>query len=387
MKKTGLMTMMLAGALSLGSAYAQQTIKIATLSPLSGGQSDLGTQIKNGATLAVNEAKAAFKKMGFDLQVVGYDDQADPTTGTAAARKIAADKQILAVVGTLNSGVAIPASKALESSNLAMVSPANTANQVTDRGLANMNRIVVRDDVQGREAGRYIAGTLKAKTAYVLNDKTAYGEGLSAEVEKYLKANGVKVLGSEGTEEKSNFQPLVIKIKALKPDVIYFGGIYDQTGVFAKQLREAGVNVPLMGGDGYDSSSLLTIAGKGAQNIYFTTVAAPVDTLPSAKTFADNYQKAFSKPAQGFGAFGYDAAKVVLAGMMDAVKMNGGKLPSRAQVEKAIRGVDATGLLSGEVKFNSVGDRDVAKVYIMKVADDMKKYNLVNTVDAKAPIK
>ena len=374
MKKTGLMTMMLAGALSLGSAFAQQTIKIATLSPLSGGQSDLGTQIKNGATLAVNEAKAAFKKMGFDLQVVGYDDQADPTTGTAAARKIAADKQILAVVGTLNSGVAIPASAALAPSNVALVSPANTANQVTDRGLANMNRIVARDDAQGPAAGKYIVDTLKAKTAYILNDKTAYGEGLSAEVEKYLKANGVRILGSEGTEEKSNFQPLVIKIKALKPDVVYFGGIYDQTGVFAKQLREAGVNVPLMGGDGYDSDKLASIAGdNGVKNIYFTTVAAPVDALPQAQTFASSYQKTYNAPAQGFGAFGYDAAKVVLAGLMDAIKMDGGKLPTRVQVEKAIRGVDATGLLSGDVKFNSVGDRSSAKMYIIRFNDQSKR--------------
>lgn len=366
MKKTGLMTMMLAGALSLGSAYAQQTIKIATLSPLSGGQSDLGTQIKNGATLAVNEAKAAFQKMGFNLQVVGYDDQADPTTGTAAARKIAADKQILVVVGTLNSGVAIPASKALESSNLAMVSPANTANQVTDRGLPNMNRIVARDDAQGPAAGKYIADILKAKTAY--------GEGLSAEVEKYLKNNGVKILGSEGTEEKSNFQPLVIKIKALKPDVVYLGGIYDQAGVFAKQLREAGVTVPLIGGDGYDSDKLATIAGpNGVKNIYFTTVAAPIDALPKAKTFADSYQKTFNAPAQGFGAFGYDAANVALQGLMDAIKANGGKLPSRMQVEKAVRGVNATGLLSGDVKFNSMGDRSSATLYIIRYNDQSQR--------------
>lgn len=122
MKKSALSLTVLA-ALALGTASAQTTIKIASLSPLSGGQSDLGTQIRNGAQLAVNEYKAQFKKLGFDLVLVPYDDQADPATGTAAARKIAADRQILAVVGTLNSGVAIPASAALVSSKVAMVSP------------------------------------------------------------------------------------------------------------------------------------------------------------------------------------------------------------------------------------------------------------------------
>ncbi|WP_188844630.1 branched-chain amino acid ABC transporter substrate-binding protein, partial [Deinococcus soli (ex Cha et al. 2016)] len=208
MKKSALSLTVLA-ALALGTASAQTTIKIASLSPLSGGQSDLGTQIRNGAQLAVNEYKAQFKKLGFDLVLVPYDDQADPATGTAAARKIAADRQILAVVGTLNSGVAIPASAALVSSKVAMVSPANTANGVTDRGLSNMNRIVARDDAQGPAGANFISGNLKAKKVYVLNDKTAYGEGLAKEVEKALKAKGVTVSANEGTEEKSDFSSIV----------------------------------------------------------------------------------------------------------------------------------------------------------------------------------
>lgn len=133
-------------------AQAQTTIKIANLSPLSGGQSDAGLQIKNGAQLAFNEYKAQFKKLGFDLTLLPLDDQADPATGTAAARKAAADKQVLALVGTLNSGVALPASAAVVGSHLAWVSPANTANEITDRGLKNVSRIVARVDAQGQPA-------------------------------------------------------------------------------------------------------------------------------------------------------------------------------------------------------------------------------------------
>lgn len=366
MKKTALSLSVLA-ALALGGASAQTTIKLATLSPLSGGQSDLGTQIRNGAQLAVNEYKAQFQQLGLNLQLAPYDDQADPATGTAQARKIASDRSILAVVGTLNSGVAIPSSAALAPSRVALVSPANTANQVTDRGLSNMNRIVARDDAQGPAGANFIRGTLKAKKVYVLNDKTAYGEGLAREVEKALKAGGVQVIANEGTEEKSDFSSIISKIRLQRPDAIYFGGIYNQVGVFIKQLRDAGVTAPVVGGDGLDSSQLATIAGAGANDIYFTTVAAPIEALPAARTFAANFQKTFNSPAQGFGAFGYDAAKVALQGILAAAKANGNKAPSRAQVESAIRKGTFTGLLSGNVSFNSVGDRRAATLYVMNV--------------------
>ncbi|MFC3835105.1 MULTISPECIES: branched-chain amino acid ABC transporter substrate-binding protein [Deinococcus] len=384
MKNTALSLSVLA-ALALGSASAQTTIRIASLSPLSGGQSDLGTQIRNGTQLAVNEYKAQFKKLGFDLQLVPYDDQADPATGTAAARKIAADRQILAVVGTLNSGVAIPASAALQASRVAMVSPANTANQVTDRGLPNMNRIVARDDAQGGAGANFLAGKLGAKKVYILNDKTAYGEGLAGEVEKALKAKGVSVVANEGTEEKSDFSSIVAKIRLQNPDAVYFGGIYNQVGVFIKQLREAGVTTPVVGGDGLDSGELPTIVGAAnANKIYFTTVAAPIDALPAAKVFAANYKKTFNDDAQGFGAFGYDAAKVVLQGILNAARNNGNKLPTRTQVETAIRKGNFTGLLSGAVSFNSVGDRRAATMYVVGVTAGA--FKLDSSINVK-PVK
>jgi branched-chain amino acid transport system substrate-binding protein len=382
MKKT-ILSLTVLTALALGTASAQTTIKIASLSPLSGGQSDLGTQIRNGTQLAVNEYKAQFKKLGFDLSLTPYDDQADPATGTAAARKIAADRQILAVVGTLNSGVAIPSSAALVASRVAMVSPANTNNLVTDRGLSNMNRIVARDDAQGPAGANFIIGTLKGKKVYILNDKTAYGEGLAAEVEKALKAKGVAVAANEGTEEKSDFSSIIAKIKLQKPDVIYFGGIYNQVGVFVKQLRESGVATPIVGGDGLDSTQIATIAGKGATNIFYTTVSAPPESLPAAKTLAALYQKTFNAPVQGFGVFGYDAAKVVLQGILSAARANGNKVPSRLQVETAIRKGSFTGLLSGNVSFNSVGDRKTANIYVMSIMDQV--YKLSTTVPVKAP--
>ncbi|MBB6016152.1 branched-chain amino acid ABC transporter substrate-binding protein [Deinococcus radiopugnans] len=368
------------GLLAAGVAGAQTTIKIASLSPLSGSQSFTGTLVRNGAQQAVDEYKAEFKKLGFDLQFVGYDDQADPATGTAAARKIASDRSILGVVGTMNSGVAIPASEALKASHVTMVSPATTANQVTDRGLANMNRIVARDDAQGPAGAEFMLNKLKAKKVYILNDKTAYGEGLASEVEKTLKAGGATVVTNEGTEEKSDFSSVIAKIKLQKPDAVYFGGIYTQIGIFIRQLRDAGIDIPVVGGDGLDSTELAVIAAKGANNIYYTTIAAPIEALPAAKTFVADYRKKFKTAPAGYSAFAYDAAKVIAQGILNAAKANGGKLPSRAQVESAIRSGKFTGLLSGEVTFNSVGDRNSVTLYIMKVEGGKQILDTQSTV-------
>ncbi|OOV15390.1 branched-chain amino acid ABC transporter substrate-binding protein [Deinococcus sp. LM3] len=388
MSATTRMTVTLA-ALLLGSGASAQnagkTIKIATLSPLSGSLSSLGVQVRNGTQLAVNEAAPAFAKLGLKLQLVAFDDQADPATGTAAARKIAADRQILAVVGALNSGVTIPATAALQASRVAVVNSASTANQVTDRGLKNVNRIVPRDDAQGPAGASFIRSTLKAKKVYVLNDKTAYGEGLAREVERSLKAAGVKVVASEGTEEKADFSGVIAKIRLQKPDVIYFGGVYNQVGVFLRQLRGAGVMIPVVGGDGLDSSELSKIAGPGARDVYYTTTAAPVESLPSAGAFAATYRKTFGMAPQGFAVFGYDAARVALRGILAAAKAAQNGVPSREQVQSAVRQGTYSGLLTGTVAFNSVGDRREANLYVMKL--NGTKATLSTTVKVKAPAR
>ncbi|WP_425147422.1 branched-chain amino acid ABC transporter substrate-binding protein [Deinococcus sp.] len=371
MKKLGLSVLTL-GALSLGSAHAVTVIKIASMSPLSGSSSDLGIQIRNGTEMVIKESRAAFLALGFDLQFVAYDDQADPTTGTANARRIAADNGILAMVGTLNSGVVIPSSEVLAPSHLAIVSPANTNPKVTDRGLSNMNRICARDDSQGPAGADFVIETLKAKKVYVLNDKTPYGQGLADAAQKEFTAKGVAIAASEGTEEKSDFSSIITKIKLAKPDAIYFGGLYGQVGPFSKQLREAGVAIPVMGGDGYDSPDLLSLGGAGAKNIYFTTVAPPLESVPAAKVVAARYKAAYKKDIEGFGIMAYDSAKVVVNGVLSSIKANSNKLPTREMVETAVRKTNLTnGLLTGNIDFNSVGDRKTAKMYIRQVNDKL----------------
>lgn len=367
MKKAALSVSFLL-TLALGNAHALTTIKIASISPLSGSSSNQGLQIKNGTQLAINDMKAQFAKAGLAVTLVAYDDQADPATGTAAARRAAADKSVLAIVGTLNSGVAIPASEVIAPSHLAMVSPVNTNPKVTDRGLKNMNRVCARDDAQGPAGGDFVVNTLKAKKVYVLNDKTPYGQGLADEAEKEMKSKGVTIVQSEGIDsQERDFTAIITKIQTLKPDVIYFGGLYGQAGPLAKQLRDKGIQIPLIGGDAYDSEDLIKLAGSGATNIYFTTVAPPVEDFPAAKTAAANFQKTFGSDLQGYGVMSYDAAKVVLEGILNAYKAAGNKVPTRAQVETSIRSGSYPDLLTGAVKFDKNGDRTAAKMYVIAV--------------------
>src|SRR5439155_69755 len=158
--------------LPLGSgptAQGKGTIKIATQSPLSGGQAALGEGIKLGTQLAIEKFKGNLEKTGFKVELVPYDDQAKPDVGVSNAKNIIADKAIMVVIGHLNSGVAIPSSEVYKEDSLAMISPANTNEKVTDRGYPNVNRVCGRDDVQGPVGAEFAAGTLKTKTAYVLH--------------------------------------------------------------------------------------------------------------------------------------------------------------------------------------------------------------------------
>src|SRR5262244_307222 len=244
------------------TVWAQKrTIKIAVQAPLSGEQAALGEHIKLGVQLAVEEATKSFKALGFDLVFVPYDDQAKPEVGVANARNIVADPNVLVLVGHFNSGVALPSSEVYKDAMLAMISPANTATEITDRGYPNVNRVCGRDAIQGPVGARFAARDLKAKSVYLIHDKTLYGQGVADNFRDEAKRLGVQVLGYEGTEERANFGPLIVPLKARNPDLVYFGGIYYQGGLLLKQLRERGVRAAFMGPDGLDSSEMVKIAG------------------------------------------------------------------------------------------------------------------------------
>jgi branched-chain amino acid transport system substrate-binding protein len=348
-------------------AQGKGTIKIATQSPLSGGQAALGEGIKLGTQLAIEKFKGNLEKQGFKVELVPFDDQAKPDVGVANAKNIIADKDILVVIGHLNSGVALPSSEVYKEVNLAMISPANTNPTITDRGYPNIYRVRGRDDVQGVVGAEFAQGTLKAKTAYVIHDKTTYGQGVADFFKADAEKKGIKILGFEGTEEKSNFDPIITPIRAKNPDLIYFGGIYEQAGPFFKQARERGVKAKFMGPDGLDSSDLAKIAGKAVVGMYYTSVAGPVSVYPQAKQFADEYKKKFGKNPEPFAAQAYDSTAIALKALEATVK--GGKVPSREDVATAVRKVKHTGI-TGTVEFDDKGDPKKALYFVLQVAND-----------------
>src|SRR5207244_125897 len=311
------------------------TIKIATQSPLSGGQAALGEGIKLGAQLAVEKFKGALEKQGFKVELVPFDDQAKPDVGVANAKNIIADKDILAIVGHLNAGEAIPSSEVYKEVSLAMISPANTNPVITDRGYPNVNRVCGRDDVQGVVGSEFAHATMKAKSVYIIHDKTPYGQGVAEFFKADAENKGLKVLGFEGTEEKSNFDPIITPMKAKNPDVIYFGGIYDQGAPFFKQAREKGVKGKFLGPDGMDSSDLTKIAGKAVVGMHYTSAAGPASALPRAKAFSEEFKKKFGKNPEPYAAEAYDAATIAIKAIEAATK--GGKVPSREDVATAAR--------------------------------------------------
>lgn len=367
-------------------AWAQKgAIKVAVQAPLSGEQAALGEHLKLGAQLAVEETVKTYKALGFNLVFVPYDDQAKPEVGVANARNIVSDPDVLLLVGHFNSGVALPSSEVYKDAMLAMISPANTATEITDRGYPNVNRVCGRDDVQGPVGARFTAQDLKLKSVYIIHDKTLYGQGVADNFRNEANKLGLKVLGYDGTEERANFAPMIIPMKAKNPALVYFGGIYHQGGLLLKQMREKGVKAAFMGPDGLDSSEMVKIAGAQVVGSYYTTVAGPPDAYPESAAFAKRFKQRFGKDAESFTMYGYDAALVGIKAIEQAIQANGGKKPSRPEVSAAVRKIKNFKGITGSIAFDNKGDPVKAKYFVLQF--DKRSYpgKVVKVIEQQAP--
>jgi branched-chain amino acid transport system substrate-binding protein len=390
MRRVLVWSTVLVAVLALGvglTAQAQQskgTIKIATQSPLSGELAALGEGIKLGTQLAIEKFKGPVEKAGFKVELVPFDDQAKPDVGVANAKNVIADKDVLVVIGHLNSGVALPASEVYKEVSLAMISPANTNPLITDRALPNVSRVCGRDDVQGAVAARFAKEDLKAKSVYIVHNKNQYGQGIAEFFQDWSKKNGVQVLGFEGTEERANFDPILTPIKAKNPDVIFFGGEYPQAAPMFRQAREKGLKAKFLGPDGMDSTELLKLGGDAVVGMHFTTVAGPWTEYAKAKEFAGDYKKKFGKDPEPFAAQAYDSTAIGLKALEAAIKEAGGKLPTREAVMKAVRKVKHAGI-TGTIEFDDKGDPKKATYLIIQVGKEWKDNKTVKKLEIAAP--
>ncbi len=360
-------------------------IKIASQTPLSGPQSALGIGIRNGAELAVAQWS---EKLGVQITLDARDDQATADVGASNANAIAADQSILCVAGHLNSGVALAALPTYKQASLTMISPANTNPKITDEWGGTAYRIVGRDDVQGVVAENFVRDTLKAKTVYILHNKQAYGQGIADIFRKQAEADGITVLGFEGTEETATFDAILTPILAAQPDAVFFGGEYPQAGPILKQMREKGIQAAFIGPDGMDNAEFSTLAGEAGIGSHYTTIAGPPSLFPAAAQFQADYQAKYGSAAPPFSPQGYDAASLCMVAIAKAAEAAGGT-PTRQQVNDAVKTIGTFEGVTGSVTFDAKGDRVPATYYILKVGSvDPAEWNnneVITTLETEPP--
>ena len=258
-------------AFAAGTASAEDlVVKIGHVAPLSGGQAHYGKDNENGAKLAIADLNKSGIKIGgktVKWVLVSEDDAADPKQGTAVAQKLV-DEKVNGVVGHLNSGTTIPASKIYFDAGIPQITPSATNPKYTRQGYKTTFRVVADDVHLGGLLGRYAVKDLKGQSIAVIDDRTAYGQGVADEFDKAVKAAGGKVVGREFTSDKStDFMPILTTLKGKKPDIVFFGGMDAVAGPMLKQMKSLGIQAKFMGGDGICTAELAKLAGDAADEI------------------------------------------------------------------------------------------------------------------------
>ena len=354
------------GSETKGGGQATKTVKIGVIAPLSGDQSPIGTGIRNGVDLAIKQANEAGKIEGWTIEMAAEDDTANANVGAQAASKLASDDEVVGVVGTYNSSVALQVAPILGRVNIVQVSPGNTATELTGRNdLANQKRqfpnyfrVSTTDDIQGPFAATYALGDLKAKDVAVIHDKKTYGQGITDAFKQRFTEGGGQVLTTETINPgDKDFSAILSKIKPLQPDLIFYGGEFPEASLITSQAKQQGITVPLMGGDGIYSEQYFETAKEAGVGDLATSIGAPTDQLASARAFVQAYEaEDYAEPYGGFGSYAFDAANVIIEALAKV-------LPGKDRIDDAVRravidAVQETDMdgITGKVSFDEFGD-------------------------------
>ncbi|WKB52949.1 branched-chain amino acid ABC transporter substrate-binding protein [Eleftheria terrae] len=346
-----------AAALALaGTALAQEVVRIGHVGPTSGGIAHLGKDNELGARMAVDELNAkgvtiGGKKVKFEL--LAEDDAGDPKQGTAAAQKLV-DSKVNGVVGHLNSGTTIPASKIYSDAGIPQISPSATNPRYTRQGFKTTFRTVADDVHLGGTLGRYAVSQLKGATIAVIDDRTAYGQGVADEFEKGVKGAGGKVVGREFTNDKAtDFTAILTSIKAKKPDIIFYGGMDAVAGPMLRQMKSLGITAKFMGGDGICTGELPKLAAgtiTDSQVICAEAGGVEGEQKKAMDDFKATFKKKFNADVQIYAPYVYDSVNVMVAAMVKAGSADPAKyLPVLAKTE-GFKGV------TGTISFDNKGD-------------------------------
>ena len=343
-------------------------VKIGHVAPLTGPIAHLGKDNENGARLAleeINKAGLTIDGKKVVLTLVPEDDAEDPKTATQVAQKLV-DAKVVGVVGHLNSGTSIPASKIYSDAGITQISPSSTNPDYTNQGFKTTYRLVATDAQQGPALGNYVANTLKAKTVAIIDDSTQYGKGLADEFEKTVKAAGVKVVTREASNNKAtDFKAILTKVKGSKPDVIMYGGMDATGGPLAKQATELGIKAKIVGGDGMCTEKLIELAGDAVVNVTCSEAGKARSKMDQGADFQKRYKERFNSDVQIYAPFTYDAVYV----LVDAMKRANSTDPAKILV--AMPDTKMNGLV-GNIAFDSKGDMKEGVITLYDFKDKKK---------------
>ena len=348
-------------ALSVAAAFASTaqaqtvTVKLGHVAPMTGGQAHYGKDNEAGAKLAIADLNKAGVKIGgktIKFELISEDDGADPKQGTAAAQKLV-DAKVSGVIGHLNSGTTIPASKLYHDAGIPQISPSSTNPKYTRQGYKTAFRVVADDVHLGGTLGRYAIQDLKGKTVAIVDDRTAYGQGVADEFEKGVKAAGGKVVGRQYTTDKAtDFMAILTNIKGKKPDVVFFGGMDNVAGPMLRQMKQLGISAKFMGGDGICTTSLPKLAGDALGNdMIYCAEAGGVEGKYVAKyaAFRERVKKEVGTDVVLYAPYVYDATMV----MAEAMKKANSTDPKKVLAELAKIQYDG---VMGPIAFDNKGD-------------------------------
>jgi branched-chain amino acid transport system substrate-binding protein len=343
-------------------------VKIGHVAPLTGPIAHLGKDNENGARLAleeINKAGLTIDGKKVVLTLVPEDDAEDPKTATQVAQKLV-DAKVVGVVGHLNSGTSIPASRIYSDAGITQVSPSATNPDYTKQGFKTTYRLVATDAQQGPALGNYVANTLKAKTVAIIDDSTQYGKGLADEFEKTVKAAGMKVVTREASNNKAtDFKAILTKIKGSKPDVIMYGGMDATGGPLTKQAAELGIKAKVVGGDGMCTEKLAELAGEAVVNVTCSEAGMALSKMAQGADFQKRYKERFNTDVQIYAPFTYDAVYV----LVDSMKRSNSTDP--AKILAAMPDTKMQGLV-GNIAFDNKGDMKEGVITLYDFKDKKK---------------
>ena len=352
-----------------------KTAKIGVIAPLSGDLSALGKGIQHSVELAVKQANDSNAIPGWKLEVYAVDDEGKAEVGKNAATKLAADDAVVGVVGNLNSSVSQQTQPIFATAKITQISPANTNPTLTKgadaanpkRTYATYFRTCTTDAIQGPFAAQYLLANGMTKVA-TIHDKKAYGQGLvDAFTAEFKKGGGTVTSAQTINPDESNYQAVVSAISPTGPQAVYYGGEYPQAGPLSQQMKAAGLNVPLMGGDGIYDPKYVDLAGKTSEGDLSTSVGAPTDSTDAGKKFLADYDAAkYAEPAAAYGGYSYDAANAIINALKVSLKDAANAKAARDATTTEVGKVSFDGV-TGKVSFDEYGDATSKVLTVYKV--------------------